>query len=134
MKKLHLLCLLFFFIISSSAYSQTITVRGVVKDPSGETIIAAGVIIKGTTNGVITGLNGEFEIDCPTNAVLVFSAISYQTKEVAVAGQTTLNVVLDYDDDYPIFYGSYSSWAFYSQKSDLTPEDCVNTPLLFYGA
>lgn len=73
------------------------TVKGVVTDNFGP-VPGANVLVKGTTNGVITDLDGNFTLfDVPENAVLQVSFIGYVTQELKVAGQTTFNVKLSED-------------------------------------
>lgn len=86
---LFLMCL-----IPLCAFSQSITVKGIVKDATGETVIGASVIEKGTTNGIITGLDGDFTLQVPGDAVLVISYIGYVTQEVKVNGTAPINVTL----------------------------------------
>src|ERR1700753_1689641 len=89
---LVLLCFLFI----QSAFAQTATVKGKVTDASnGETLIGVSVIVKGTTNGTQTDVNGSYSLNAPSNATLVFSYIGYSTQEVPVNGQTTINVKLN---------------------------------------
>lgn len=74
---------------------QAVTVTGVVKDKNGDTVIGANILEKGTTNGVITDLDGRFTLKVKdAKAVLVVSYIGYQTQEIAVAGKTKIDVVL----------------------------------------
>ncbi|MBD8983141.1 MAG: TonB-dependent receptor [Bacteroides cellulosilyticus] len=79
------------------AFSQSITVKGIVKDATGETVIGASVVEKGTTNGVITGLDGDFTLQVQDNAVLVISYIGYVTQEIKVSGTAPINVTLKED-------------------------------------
>ena len=59
----------------SLAYAQNIKVSGVVSATSGESVIGAGVLVKGTTTGVTTDIDGRYTIEVPANAVLEFSSI-----------------------------------------------------------
>ena len=68
------------------------TVKGVVTDSKGEAIIGANVLEKGTTNGVITNLDGEFVLNTPANATLVISYIGYEPVTIALNGRTSINV------------------------------------------
>ena len=68
------------------------TVKGIVTDSKGEPIIGANVLEKGTTNGVITNLDGEFVLNTPSNATLVISYIGYEPVTVALNGKTSLNI------------------------------------------
>ncbi len=80
------------FICFSTVSAQTVS--GTVSDSSGP-LPGASVVVKGTTNGTQTDFDGNFSIDDIDNtAILVFSYIGYSTQEVAVNGQTTLNIVL----------------------------------------
>ncbi|MEP3211104.1 MAG: TonB-dependent receptor [Maribacter sp.] len=83
------------FICFSTVSAQTVS--GTVSDSSGP-LPGASVVVKGTTNGTQTDFDGNFSIDDIDNtAILVFSYIGYSTQEVAVNGQTTLNIVLAED-------------------------------------
>ena len=73
------------------------TVRGVVTDPTGMPIPGANVIEKGTTNGVVTDFDGNYEITVGSDAVLLFSYLGFLTQEVSVDGQATLEIVLQED-------------------------------------
>ena len=78
-----------------SATQQKQAVTGIVTDNKGEVIPGVNVMEKGTTNGVITDVNGHYTITVTNeNAVLAFSFIGYVTKEVPVKRQKTLNISL----------------------------------------
>ena len=72
-------------------------VTGSVTDSSGEPVIGANVVVKGTTNGTITDVDGKFSLEIPDKAVLVISYIGYLTREVPVNGQSTVSAVLTED-------------------------------------
>lgn len=72
-------------------------ITGIVKDVTGEPIIGANVIVKGTTNGTMTGLDGDFELEVPENALLVISYIGYVNQEIPVSGKNSFNVTLEED-------------------------------------
>ncbi|MCC8188517.1 MAG: TonB-dependent receptor [Bacteroides sp.] len=86
-------------LISIAVSAQNIQVRGQVKDATGETIIGANVIVKGTTNGTITDFDGNFRIDAPSNSTLVISCIGYQPIEVNVTDGSPLNIVMKEDSE-----------------------------------
>ena len=77
--------------------AQEIKVQGVVKDPTGETIIGATVMQKGTNNGTVTDVDGNFTLTVPSNATLTISYIGYATQEIAVNGKTEFSIVLEDD-------------------------------------
>ncbi len=81
----------------SSGYSQqTNKVTGKVTDSTGSSLPGVSVVVKGTTNGTITDVNGLFSIgNVPVNATLQFSFVGMKTQDIAVAGKTGINVVLE---------------------------------------
>lgn len=110
---LLLLCL-----IPLCSIAQNIMVKGIVKDNFGEPVIGANVTEKGTTNGMITDLDGNFSLTVQKNATLVISYIGYVTQEIAIKGNTNLNITLKEDSKaleevVVIGYGT-------ARKSDVT--------------
>lgn len=96
---------------------QARKINGVVKDASGEPVIGANVVVKGTTIGMITGVDGDFELEVPRNAVLQVSYIGYIPQEVAVGNKTSLNVILNedtqnLDEIVVVAYGTSKKSAF----------------------
>ena len=86
--------------LNAQIVQQSITVKGVVKDKTGEPIIGANVLEKGTTNGIITDFDGNFTLEVANaNSVLVFSYIGYQSQEIVVGSQRTINVTLSEDTE-----------------------------------
>ena len=77
-----------------SLFAQQIAVQGVVKDQTGETVIGANVMEKGTTNGTITDIDGRFSLKVSSKSVLTISYVGYKSKEIPVNGQTKIQVVL----------------------------------------
>ena len=68
---------------------------GKVLDSTGESVIGASVLVKGTTSGTITDIDGNFKLDnVPSNATLVVSYIGYQTQEIPVGGKKNFTVKL----------------------------------------
>ena len=93
--------LMLFAAISLSVSAQTITVKGNVKDTTGEPIIGASVVEKGnTTNGTITDLDGNYSIKIPSKATLTISYIGMKTQDIAVKGQSQINVNLLHQKHY----------------------------------
>ena len=79
------------------AVQQNGTCTGVVKDGTGETVIGASVVVKGSTNGTITGIDGDFTLNnVPKGSTLVISFVGYETMEVKWTG-TPLNIILKDD-------------------------------------
>lgn len=95
-----------------------IKISGQVKNAQGEPLVGVTVKVKGSNTGTITKANGMFQLQVPDSAVLVFSYLGYEDKEVAVNGQTTLNVTLkgsasSLNEVVVVGYGTH-------KKSDLT--------------
>ncbi len=80
-----------------ASVQQAGVVKGQVVDADGEPVIGASVLVKGTTNGVITDLNGNFTVQNATGKTLVISYVGYETQEIAVGNQQNLSVVLKED-------------------------------------
>ena len=86
----------------ATMYAQggsTSVVRGTVTDSNGEAIIGASVVVKGTTTGTVTDLDGKFQIGAPANSTLVISYIGYKALEVPVAGQKEINIKMADDTE-----------------------------------
>ena len=81
-------------LVASLAQAQERTTRGTVVDEKGEPVIGASVVIKGSTSGTISDLNGSFTLQTKSNDVLEISYVGFQTLSVPVQGQTQLRVVL----------------------------------------
>jgi TonB-linked SusC/RagA family outer membrane protein len=71
-----------------------VAVKGRITNAAGEPLAAVSVRVKGSTAGTSTDAEGRYSIDVPNDAVLVFSSVSYITQEIAVAGKTEINIVL----------------------------------------
>ena len=85
-------------LISLSVSAQNVTVKGTVKDKTGETVIGASVVEKGNTgNGTITDIDGNFSLSVPANATIVISYVGMTTQEVPLKGQTQFDIVMEDD-------------------------------------
>ena len=95
----RLLPIIILLLAGMNAWAQTKQVSGVVTDGTGETVIGASVLEKGTTNGTITDLDGKFILTVNENAVLQISYVGYTTQEVPVKGKTSFNITLKEDSE-----------------------------------
>lgn len=94
----HLIMTVLLIAVSLSVFAQH-KVNGKVTDPSGEPIIGANIIIKGTTTGTITDLDGKYGLEnIPDKAILAFSFIGYESQEFTINSSMTLNVTLQEDN------------------------------------
>ena len=117
-KTRYWLAMLLTLTFSLSVYAQNITVTGTVTDNTGEPLIGATVLQKGTQHGVATDVDGNYSISVPSKSALVFSYIGYDTREEAVNGRSQINVILSpnstiLDEVVAIGYGTV-------RKKDLT--------------
>jgi TonB-linked SusC/RagA family outer membrane protein len=101
-----------------AAQQQSRTISGTVTDETGEPVIGANVVQKGTTNGIITDLDGKFSLSITGNPVLLISYVGYLSQEISTAGKTSFDIRLvedtrNLDEVVVVGYGTV-------RKSDLT--------------
>jgi len=123
MKRINLQIIILLILIltgNSFVFAQNRVVTGkVTGSDTGETLPTATVVVKGTTRGVITDMNGNYQIEIlPGDAMLVFSFVGYEPQEVEIGNQTVINVTLKIksstlEEVVVIGYGTV-------RKSDLT--------------
>ena len=111
--------------------SKVKKVKGVVKDASGEAIIGANVLVKGTATGVITDMNGSFELEVPGNAVLQITYIGYVQQDVAVKNRDQLAVLLKedtktLDEVVVVGYGTMKKKDLTGAVSQIRPAELSN--------
>ncbi|NLM91974.1 MAG: TonB-dependent receptor plug domain-containing protein, partial [Bacteroidales bacterium] len=95
MKRILILTGLMLF-MGVSLYAQSIRVTGTVSSQKdGMTIPGVSVMVRGTTVGTVTDLNGRYELQVPRDGALIFSFIGYMTREVRVEGREVINVALE---------------------------------------
>lgn len=85
--------------VSSSTQQNTRKITGIIKDQSGEPVIGANIVEKGTTNGTITDIDGQYSLEVGSNSILVVSYIGYITQEIPVGKNNTLDVLLREDTE-----------------------------------
>lgn len=96
MKKFYLILLLVCF--GNFLYAQNRVIKGIVKSEADkEPLIGVSVKVKNTTQGTVTGIDGDFSIDVPVDAVLEFSYVGFKTTEISVSGKNSLDVLLQED-------------------------------------
>ena len=117
-------------VISLGVSAQNVTVKGTVKDKTGETVIGASVVQKGNTSvGTITDIDGNFTLSVPAGSTLVISYVGMKTQEVKLDGSSSYDITLDDDSQaleevVVIGYGSV-------KKKDLTGSvSTVNSEVL----
>ncbi|WP_297337701.1 TonB-dependent receptor [Algoriphagus sp.] len=110
--------LILLFIFTQASWAQSSAVQGTVTDSNGDPLPGVNVVIKGTTNGTVTDLDGKFNLNAGSEDVLVFSFVGFMSQEIPVNGQSEINVTLaddtsDLDEFVVVGYGI-------QRKSDLT--------------
>lgn len=106
--------IIYFFIctlISIGVFAQEITLKGVVTAAEdGLGLPGVTIAVKGTTNGTITDFDGNYALDVPTDAIVVYSFVGMKSQEITVGGRTQIDVVLenfafDVDEVVVVGYG-----------------------------
>lgn len=92
-----MLTVLFALLCTATVFAQNRSVQGTVTDSTGEPLIGVNVSVKGTTIGTITNLDGHYGLEVPPNATLIISYVGYETAEIPVGTQSTINHVLKDD-------------------------------------
>ena len=105
-------------------------VSGTITDKSGEPIIGANVVIKGTTNGTITDIDGNYTLDVPVSAILQISYIGYLTQDVPVNGKQQINIRLvedtqQLDEVVVVGYGTQKKGELTSSISSIKSETFI---------
>ena len=136
MKAKLLFCLCLLTMTAASMFGQSNqTVSGTVTEKStGYPAIGVSVLVKGTTNGTVTSVDGEYSLtNVPSNATLVFSYIGMLTQEITVSGQSVINVLLDDDTQnleevVVIGYGTSKVKDLTSSISTIKTDEIMKTP------
>ena len=140
MKKIRLYCrlismmiVLIFLLAGQDLFAQAVEVSGIIKDETGETIIGATLIEKGTTNGTVTNINGEFRLTVSRNdAVLQVSYIGFASQEIPLNGRTFLNIVMSQsveqlEEVVVVGYGQQKKESVVGAISQLSTDEILKT-------
>lgn len=125
---------LLLFVGGAVAFAQQ-KVSGTVKDANGEPVVGATVVVEGTQNGTVTGLDGDWSLTVPANATLVASCIGYaDVTSVVAEGQTVVNFVLQedalyLDDVVVIGYQAVKRRDLTGSVSSVTGSDIAKVPV-----
>ncbi|MEN8193831.1 MAG: carboxypeptidase-like regulatory domain-containing protein, partial [Bacteroidota bacterium] len=115
-KLIHNGFLVLFLVFSTLATAQVKEITGKIKDEAGKGLPGASIIVKGTSIGTSSDLNGDFSISADQNSTLLFTFMGYQTVEVKVGNQTTFDISLSpdskaLDDVVVVAYGTQKKEA-----------------------
>ena len=117
---------------------QSNTVTGVVVDANGEPIIGANVVVKGTSIGTITDIDGRFTLEVPEGAVLQVSYIGYMDQSIAIGKQSVLNITMKedtqkLDEVVVVGYGTMKKSDLTGSVSNLKSEKLLAKPVVNVG-
>lgn len=118
---------------------KKITVTGLVKDATGEPLIGVNVLIKGTTTGNVTDVDGKFSLsDVSPNAVISVSYIGYKTQDIHLKGKTSVNIILSEDNEtldevVVVGYGTMKKADLSGAVSSVPTKVLENRPVLTVG-
>ncbi|MDX1284300.1 MAG: SusC/RagA family TonB-linked outer membrane protein, partial [Draconibacterium sp.] len=136
-KLLRLICLLMTAIfISSVALAQQKSVTGTVTDSANEPLPGVSIVVKGTTSGTVTNVDGFFNLNVPANAeTLLFSFIGMKIQEVEIGNQTTINVTLEpvvigLEEVIAVGYGTMKKRDLTGTVSRVTTDKTIDLPNL----
>jgi TonB-linked SusC/RagA family outer membrane protein len=123
--------LILFLLLSCNYIAAQTKVQGVVKDDKGVTIPGANITVVGSGKSVSSDFDGKYAIDVPSNGVLSFSFIGFNTQKITVAGRTTIDVALissaeDLKDVVVIGYGTVKRKDVNSSISSISSKDIEN--------
>lgn len=126
-----LICMCILLLCTGVVYAQTYTVTGTVSDEK-ETLVGANVMVKGTTIGTMSDVNGSFSLQVPANSVLSVSFIGYISQEFTITSDRQLDVVLKQDpvqleEVVVIGYGSVKKSDLTGSVSSIKAEEFMNT-------
>ena len=135
--KIPLVYLLLVLGLSLSVQAQNpINVRGVVSDVKGEPLPGVNIVVKGTLQGVVTDLDGKYQISVPgSDAILMYSFIGYTSQEVVVGNQNEINVSLvedlqKIDEVVVIGYGTVAKKDVTTAVSTVSTKDIAERPIV----
>lgn len=129
MRKLKVLLSALLLAVTTLAFAQDITVKGVVTDAStGEPLSGAAILVKGTPKGVVADENGRYTVTVPANGTLGFTTIGFKDLEVAVEGRNEINVKLEpdsqlLDETIVVAFGTTTKEAFTGSASVVRSSD-----------
>lgn len=117
----------------SISYKARVSVSGIVNDSNGDPLPGVTIIVKGSTEGTVTDLEGKYQIEVSDNAILVFSFIGYAKQEIEVIGSSNINVTLEEDINQMsefvlVGYGSRSRTSVTDAVSSVSNEELTETP------
>ena len=134
-KSYFVLAFLVLFLLSNRMIAQSVTLEGTIKDAAGLTLPGVNILEKGTKNGVSSDFDGRYKIKLSNpKAIVTYSFIGFKTKEVAAAGKTKIDIILQEDSNtlnevVVVGYGSVKKGDLTGAVSTLSGNDVRKTPI-----
>ncbi len=118
LKQMRMTLMLFMSMMWMAGFSQSIAVQGNVRDGNGDPLIGVTVSVSGSKAGTVTDMDGNFQLTAPSDALLKFTYVGYQTQQVRLNGRSSISVTMvedqkQVDEIVVVGYGSV-------KKSNLT--------------
>lgn len=135
LRAMKVLVLLLACVFGSAVAQENSIVKGTVIDGSGEPLVGVSILVKGTTTGVVSGLDGSFTISVRNGETLVFSYVGYIKQEKLVGKEKNLKIVLQEDaksleEVVVVGYGTQKKVNLTGAVSSITAEELVNKPVM----
>lgn len=120
--------------VTPAIQQKTRKISGVITDHAGETVIGANVVVKGTTNGTITDIDGKYTLDVPEKAILLVSFIGYNSQEISIGEKSQINVTLaedtqKLDEVVVVGYGTQKKVTITGSVSAIGADEIVQAPV-----
>lgn len=139
MKKIfHFYVIIILLLCSSDLLAQEINLSGTVVDEKGEALPGVTIAVKGTSRGIVTDLNGTFQLKINKGEILVFSYIGYDKQEITITDQKILNITMEptamgLDEVVVVGYGTQSKRTVTSAISKVEGTTLETTPINTVG-
>ncbi len=138
-KKLRLLFIVLGLVAGFTSFAQEKSVTGTVQDNEGNIVPGVSVIVKGTTRGTNTDVNGNFKISASKNETLSFSFVGFLSKEVTVGNQSVINITIETDvnslnEVVIISFGTAKKTSFTGSAGTITSERIKDRPITNIGS
>lgn len=130
-----IICGLLLAYVTAAAQQSQISLSGTVTDElTGEPLPGVSIVLQGTSNGSVSGIDGEFSLSVPANGVLQVSYVGYQHQEIAVNGRTAIDIVMErsnneLDEIVVVAYGTQKKTSSTAAVASLEVDEVKNAPV-----
>lgn len=136
--RLFTLCFTACFFVVQLSYAQDVRLNGTVYDETGDVLAGATVRVKDATVGTMTDLDGNYTLDAPRNATLIFSYVGYKPQEIVLNGRTVVDVSLhpdmeELEEVVVIAYGQQKKVTVTGSVSNINSAELMKSPTVSLG-